>query len=127
MICLIDPAHIRRVLAQHPDLCIDGLRHKSTTPNFCYGDDRFPERRTLFMEPAYLRQIDTAYAYLNNFEIEKRTGSYGLKHRMENWGRENGLETYVTNGCAILAAILSGYQLVRDRYPSPNCTFRRSK
>jgi len=123
----ITSAHIQRVLAKHPDLCIDGLRYGSTSPNSCYTDARFPERRAMFLEPEYLPHIVTAYEYLNHFELYKRVGSYGLKHLMENWGRANGLASYVTNGCAILAAILAGYQILRTSYPSPNCTFRRPK
>jgi hypothetical protein len=123
----IPPAHIQHVLAQHPDLCIDGLRYVSTSSNSCYSDARFPERRAMFMKPEYLQQIVTACEYLNHFELDKRSGSYGLKHLMETWGRKNGLASYVTNGSAILAAILSGYQIVRTKYPSPNCTFRRPK
>jgi hypothetical protein len=121
-----DLARLKSALAQHPDLGIDGFRHMTRRGPYPSNDAEFAERRAMFMEPEYLRQIDTAYEYLNHFDIDKHTGSYGLKHLMENWGRENGLESYVTNGCAILAAILAGYQIVRQRN-SPNCTFRSLK
>jgi hypothetical protein len=121
----LDPAYVSRALATCPDLCIDGLRYPCPTPDSPYGAARFPERRAMLLEPKYLRHIETAYAYLHHFELDKRIGSYGLKHVMERWGGDNGLESYVTNGCAILAALLAGYQIVRTPFPSPNCRFRR--
>lgn len=124
MTTFIDPAHTQRVLSKYPDLGIDGFRHITHRGPYPSNDAEFAERRALFLVPKYLQQIDTAYAYLQHFDIDKHTGSYGLKHWMERWGRENGMESYVTNGCAIVAAVLSGYQLVRERN-SPNCRFRR--
>ena len=124
MTTFIDPVRTQRVLAKYPDLGIDGFRHITPSGPYPSNDAEFAKRRAMLMEPKYLQHIDTACTYLCHFEIDKHASSYGLKHRMENWARENGMESYVTNGCAILAAVLSGYQLVRERN-SPNCRFRR--
>ncbi len=111
-------------LAQHPDLCIDGFRHTTRRGPYPSNDAEFAERRAMFMEPEYLRQICTACKYIREFGIDKGGGSYGLKHWIERWGQETGLEGYITNGCGILAAVLSGYKLVRKRN-SPNCRFKK--
>lgn len=34
-----------------------------------------------------------------------------MKHTAENWGRDNGLSPYVSNGAFIKAAILAGYEI----------------
>ena len=122
------PLHSRvaAVLAKYPDLCIDGLRYQSRTPGSCYSDARFPARRELFFKPGYLRQIQTVLAFFGHVVMDDGLGSYTLKHIIERWGHEHGLESCVTNGCAILGAVLAGYQVVRQRN-SPNCTFRSSK
>jgi hypothetical protein len=52
-------------------------------------------------------QVQTAITYLSKYAnplkgtTDSGVGSYGLKHRIERWGRKNGLEPYVTNGAAI--------------------------
>lgn len=118
-----DLTHMKRVLAQHPNLSIDGWRYESLRPDSEYSDEQFPRRRAMFMEPEYQEHVATALVYLAFFEISKKRGSYGLKHDIERWGRTEGLANYVTNGCAILAALMSGYKAVRQRN-SPNCRLR---
>jgi hypothetical protein len=120
---------LKRKLALHPDLCIDGLRYNCHRPASPYSDARFPERRSMFLKPNYLHQVETACEYLYHLHHSRlsdmeQIGSYGLKHRIEDWGRKSGFADYVTNGCAILGAVLSGYALIHER-DSPNCSFRK--
>jgi hypothetical protein len=62
-------------------------------------------------------QVQTAIAYLNKYAKQLKgttdsgVGSYGLKHRVERWGRENGLQPYVTNGAAIEAVRRMGWPI----------------
>lgn len=55
-------------------------------------------------------QIETAKAYLRLLKPTKRpvVSSYSLKHRAEHWGKDNGMEPYVSNGALIAAALLLG-------------------
>lgn len=123
MMTTLDRTHMKKVLDQHPDLSIDGWRYGNCKPDSLYGDTQFPSRRAMFMDMEYLSQIATAYEYFWHFDIHIKAGSYGLKHRIEKWGGAEGLEHYVTNGCAILAALMSGYEAVREPN-SPNCRFK---
>ena len=72
--------------------------------------------------------VATALAFLDRGPISRvspgdrrAVGSYGCKHAAENWGREHGLEPYVSNGDLILAAIWRGIKYARDPGGSPNC------
>ncbi len=83
----------------------------------------------MFLKPKYLHQVETACEYLYHVHHSglcdmDQVGSYGLKHLMEDWGRKSGFADYVTNGCAILGAVLSNYAVIRER-DSPNCSFRK--
>ena len=81
----------------------------------------------MFFQPEYLRQFRTACEYYHEFGLDKGVGSYGLKHRIERWGmtlERGGLTGYVTNGCAIAAAVMCGYKTVRMK-DSPNCGFKK--
>lgn len=116
-------ASVKQALSTLPDLTIDGFRHTTRSGPYPRTNEDFAERRAMFMQSTYLEQIDTACEYFNRFDIEKRNGSYSLKHQIERWGYSVGRSDFVANGCAILAAIMSGYKIVRERN-SPNCKFR---
>lgn len=115
---------IKQALANHPDLCIDGFRSEIHLLNSPYSDANFPSRREMFFEPEFLHHVVVACAYFSIFEIDEKWGSYGLKHDIERWANEFGLGRWITNGCAILAASICGYDVVREE-DSPNCRFRR--
>lgn len=54
-------------------------------------------------------------------ELDHRS-SYGLKHDLEEWRDARGhTETYIANGCFILAMMLCGHR--PTRWDGPNCTF----
>ena len=119
-------AHLQQALATQPDLAISGFRHRTRKGQFPSTDAEFAEHRAQFFQPECLRQIETACRYYREFGIDKRDGSYGLKHRIERWGQSRpGLVGYVTNGCAILAAVMCGYKPVRWK-DSPNCRFKKN-
>ncbi len=117
-------ARIQAVLDQQPALTVDGFRFNTGKGLYPNTDEELAERRAMLLQPEYLAYLDTAIEYFRHFEIDKKAGSYGLKHCIENWGYSVGLSHYVPNGCAILAASMSGYKIVRERN-SPNCKFRR--
>ena len=93
--------------------------------------------RSLVSEKEYFKQRDN----MNLFHVERiqkvfadldqivrpfgryETGSYGLKHRVEEYQNE-----YVTNGDTIVAMLLKGYPAKfnskQDKSPSVNCTFK---
>lgn len=50
--------------------------------------------------------------------INKRFGSYGLKHRAEDWAG-----SYITNGAFIVAALQAGYVMQPHGFGSPNGSF----
>ena len=123
MMTTLDLTQMSRVLDRYPDLSIDGWRCPKCGPNSVYGNRQFDARRAMFWEMEYLTHTATALEYFWHFDIHIKSGSYGLKHTIERWGRDNGLAGFVTNGCAILAALMSGYEAVRSP-DSQNCGFR---
>ena len=60
-------------------------------------------------------QVWTAYRFLRMLEKSNRptVSSYSVKHYAERWGRTVGLQPYVTNGAAIVAAHVAGFVVVR--------------
>lgn len=116
---------LHNVLATNPDLSIDGWRDICDSPNCPYSPDRFPARRALLLAPDYVAMINTAREFIQRYGIYKRCNSYGLKHDIEKWGASVDMSPFVTNGCAIAAALLSGYTIVREKN-TPNCRFTKS-
>lgn len=52
--------------------------------------------------------------------INRKTSSYGLKHRVERWCKEQKSYAYIGNGAFVAAALLEGY---RAEAPSINVFF----
>lgn len=115
---------VRKIMANYPDLSIDGFRYKDRQVPHPATDEVFMDRRSQLVEDYELRRIMTACEYIHKFPIEgqRPVDSYALKHRAERWGHEFGMEGYVTNGAAIVAAVLCGYSIIREKN-SPNCRF----
>ncbi|MGK8893722.1 hypothetical protein [Burkholderia gladioli] len=126
----------REMLALHPDLSVLGW----------HGNPEFPlghARRYAAKDSveAYMRapsqedrerfdyeQVRTALRFIEVFAVPRKTinrryGSYSLKHRAEQFGAENGLSSYVANGEFILAGLLAGFKCHRRRELGPNCWF----
>ena len=108
------------MLDQNPDLSANGWRYKGSRHDPEMPEERFQQFRFALTTPDGIAQIETACQYLRQFGPSPRNGSYGLKHDIEYWGSDVGLEPYVSNGAAIVAAILCGYRIKRERN-SPNC------
>ena len=106
-----------------PDLTINGFKCKEASKKIITAPT-FEDLRCAFYDPVHLDQINTAGIFLLTCDISME-GSYGVKHSMERWGRVNGGVSYVTNGCAIVAAKLDGYQIIRIAN-SPNCYFSKN-
>lgn len=118
-------ASVMQALSTQPELAVDGFRHVTRHGPFPPTEAEFAASRAKFLDERYLRQIETACAYYRGFGIDTRSGSYGLKHRVERWGASQaGLVGYVTNGCAIVAAVMCGYKVIREKN-SPNCRFKK--
>jgi hypothetical protein len=83
----------------------------------------FAEGRARLYDFMHLEQIHTCIDYLDHNNLSE-WGSYGAKHDMERWGRAHGGVNYITNGCAIVAAVLAGYTIIRE-HDSPNCRFSK--
>lgn len=118
-------ATVRQILDDHPDLCANGWRYKGSRHDPEIPEERFQQHRSALTTPDGIAQIEIACRYLRQFGPSPRSGSYGLKHDAEHWGREVGLAGYVSNGAAIVAAILCGYRIKRGRN-SPNCVIVRA-
>lgn len=123
---MVERASVRRVMVAHPDLTIDGLRRCFGKANdFGYSNlDAFDKARNCLLDDRHLHQITTAYRLIWHFPIPRKVYSYGLKHQLERAGHEFALAGYITNGCAIVGAVLAGYEIVRLR-DCQNCEFKR--
>ena len=62
-------------------------------------------------EQAYWMCRDFLHTVKRIKNINKRYGSYGYKHEVEDWSRENGHYTYVPTGMFIAAAISLGFRV----------------
>ena len=114
------------VLNKFPTLNIHGFCHEPRSGNDVdspYHPENHKKEREKFFEERYLLQIQTVLKFCNFNTIPKHFTSYTLKHAAENWGEEFRYEDYVTNGCAVVGAVLAGYTVRRERN-SPNCKFR---
>jgi hypothetical protein len=110
----------RQVLEENPDLSANGFRFTESRFQPEMPPAEFERYREALVSPAGLKQIETACEYFGLFGPTPRNWSYGLKHDMERWGQSVGLAGYVSNGSAIVAAILCGYGIKREQN-SPNC------
>ncbi len=115
-----DQAAVLDVLERHPDLSANGYRYKGGRFETEISPEAFQAYRDALSSSSGLVQIETGCKYLGLFGPHPRNGSYGLKHDMERWGQSVGLAGYISNGAAIVAAILCGHGIERERN-SPNC------
>jgi hypothetical protein len=118
---------LHRVLDAHSTLTQRGFDSAWMPGVGCERDKSPKERRALLAErrlEAYeddwsFDQFELAWIYLSRQQkiksINRRTGSYGLKHRAENLMREFGhfrpLGNYVSNGMLIAAAYALGFEV----------------
>jgi len=111
---------MKNVLNNHPNLCDFGWRTSKMT------DAQFQQERNKMLTNNALEQFKSACDWVRLMKpiktIYPRPSSYGLKHTAENY-----MDTYITNGVFIAAALHFGYQYRLCRADSPNCSFNMSK
>lgn len=80
--------------------------------------------------PFIIENIELAREYIRKYYVKRKTinkryWSYSLKHRLEEFAEDNtGKSIPINNGSAIVAFLLEGYTLYRDKYEGgPNCYF----
>ena len=98
------PVDVHSVLAALPDLGYHGF---GSPP---------PARLDEFT-----REVAAACQWLKapgRSRVLERHGSYRVKHLVER-----SAQTYISNGAAVVAAVLSGFEPVRSRF-GPNCRFK---
>lgn len=116
-----------------PNLTWKGFRHNSF-----FDRDLSPEQREdmfrsdrNYLKEHCLKEFELACQWLNNCSkiknINRRHGSYTLKHYVERWARKNGIEdNYVSNGAFIAAAFYMGFKVV-PIVNTPNAYFNISQ
>lgn len=110
---------VSAVIEAHPDLSSYGWRFPSRSG---WNDgERFEHYRAETATEDFRRQVATCRAYIRAKRIGK-CSSYALKHSVEHWVRDRGHPQYITNGAAIVAALMLDYSPVREMN-SPNCWF----
>ena len=114
---------IRKVLNQNQNLTRNGFDHTDhqnrPVPNL--PEERH-EWRAHLLSAEGLAEITTACEYILSKDIPDWWTSYTLKHAAERWGRRHGYFGYVSNGAAIVAAILCGFTIL-ELDNDPNCMF----
>ena len=103
------------------------LDHYPNLGSFGWANRYIPEKEfAVDHKKLYGRitEIKTDIQYLAFHPIPKGKSSYGLKHNIECWAEAKGERQYISNGAAILGALLCGYTPKREP-DSPNCRFRR--
>jgi hypothetical protein len=115
---------ILTIIKANPDLSSYGWRYGANCNSCCNDAEQFERYRKDMHSPGFSGQVDTTVAWmLANPSKTLKLGSYGIKHQAETWGATNGMAPYVTNGAAICAALLLGYEIRRDWHDGPNCSF----
>jgi hypothetical protein len=117
-------AVVRKLLSEHPCLWYAGFRAECRTDTSSDCIDQFLADESRPSRSDFLQQIQAVIAYCKQSEDASRLDSYSFKHEVENWCALGGERRYVSNGCAILGAMLSGYGIKRE-LNSPNCRFIR--
>jgi transcriptional regulator with XRE-family HTH domain len=94
-------------LKQHPDLSLNGFPYNGFDKDPFDGAKSEHENRARLFSDDSLAQIATAICWIDTAKKIKayKCGSYGAKHSAEQWGRDNGLSSYIANGALIVAAI----------------------
>lgn len=118
-------AQIQAVMAQYSDLSAFGFGVFQGTKSLAERKAEFDRDRVAMLSGASVEQFLRAVEYLakqpRRKTINRKRTSYGLKHDLERYSSDMGLNnTYVTNGMFIAAAIHLGFMVERD---GPNAMF----
>ena len=110
---------VRRVLADHHDLTIEGWDELNAPSR--YAPEQFVELRRQLVRTEGLRQVQATLLFLTFTKLPKYTPAAELVHGVK---RRIGGE--ISLGAAIAAAIAVGYTPLRDNV-GPGCGFVRRK
>jgi hypothetical protein len=109
--------HLAYLVDRHQDLSANGWRFENRTDSWNTGANFDRSRSCMKSEDFELQVRDvTSWIRKNPSKILK-TGSYGLKHHAEK-----AAGRYCSNGAAIVAALMLGYQIKREG-TGLNCEF----
>ena len=95
-----------KVIELYPSLGYEGFRHRCDQ---FFDKEDWGNQQTKLLEHQGQFEIQTTISYFIHKSADRVVFSGSLKHSAEAWGAGLGLATYVSNGSAILGAILSGY------------------
>lgn len=125
---------IQAVLAVEPDLSANGFGPYGGAMKLIEADAEFQKDRAHMLDDDSCKQFERACAWLSRRtpikSFNKSRTSYGLKHTVESWHRDNGVkgDVYVSNGVFIAAALHMGFRYHRvHQWRSPNCFFNISE
>ena len=120
-------AAVHNLLAANSDLSIQGWSRAGIYPKKSSAkSDDFARHHAELYTPESVQQILTAVEFCRHVTIHPQVNSYMVKHAMERWGKEHGMESYISNGCGIAGAMVYGYSAVRIPN-SLNCTLSGSR
>lgn len=114
--------YIAQVMAQHPELCTNGLGFSYQHFTKVENKAEFLKHREEMLSERSCREFAAAVAWLKQATRRKnlnwRCSSYGLKAVVERWAGDH-VGKYVSNGAFIAAAFHLGYKTGRAE-DSPN-------
>ena len=120
---ILPEPEIKKVLDLFPDLSANGFSHHESGASIPATKAELDTWRDYLLYGDGISQVKSACYNIEEHSIAIRGNSYGMKHKAEGWARSNGRFGYVSNGAFIVAAILFGYGVIREKN-SPNCGFK---
>ena len=114
---------IRAVLDAHPDLTSMGFDARSAGPK-PEDTQAFEQARAGMLSDDTVQQVAACLECLQHVRRGRaaKRGSYGLKHLIERWKRQQEEHLYVSNGALIVAVLLGGFRIKRHGGRDPNCS-----
>ncbi len=112
-------AAIQRVMEREPNLAKWGFGvHDEPAKPRAVREAEFQSNRQAMLNPRAIGEFVRAREFLSQFgqrkSINRKISSYGLKHRAEEFHRDNGSDDpYVGNGMLIAAAVHLGFRTAR--------------
>jgi len=95
-----------KVIELYPSLGYEGFRYRCDQ---FFDEVGWCNQQTKLLGHQGQFEVQTTISYFIHKSADRVVFSGSLKHSAETWGAELGLASYVSNGSAILGAILSGY------------------
>lgn len=118
----VTPADIRRVLDEHPQLSAHGLR----PPRSVAAQFDMSEMRSYLTDERGLDEVQRCVDWFSTAELNAKAyddspSSYSVKHVVE----AQPPRRYVSNGAAVVAALLCGVPIHDDGSPNPGLGLNR--